>query len=135
MDLTHLKKEIDKVVDENKKLAHIKENYIEIATEVNSIAKSMKTLSEKLLSLSIKIDPVRSIKVRSSTNTKLKTTVADLYNKLQSGTDLTIAKVSMLYGELNENQVSYIMRKISTMSNVTKTKDKGKLRLFATKER
>lgn len=121
--LDEITKQIKTLVAENKRLSGLKERYIEIADKLDKIGDDLKSLARD-------IDPMKSVSRSYSSRVDYTDKLESLYSMLQKGTQLTRAKISAIYPDLDYNNVSHILNKLKGMNHVNTAKDGNEIRLF-----
>lgn len=110
----------NELLKENERLNYIKGVYHEIAKELLDI-------SEKIKEISLKLDPVITVKSKRNATVDYEEILQDLYAKIQSGTHITKELIESAYPEAN---AYYIMNKLKDMKDVKFVKDGRNGRLY-----
>lgn len=120
-NLNEFSKKLEKLVEENKKLQHLKENYI-------FFAQKLKEMGEQLIELAKTIDPVESLV--SHNRTSKKEIISEIFNRMKDGFHATSKTLLQIYPELSHSQLMYILGKIGDFPSVQKTYEGRTVRYY-----
>ena len=123
-------KEYEKVLNERDRYKRTIGKYLDIANEAESIKKDLLILSTRLDNIAKGLDPMRTINNRVTKNTNMKSYINEVYDKMKTGTQITMPLLEGLYPNLEEKKQRYIITRLKTYPSV-KTRKAGKqVRLY-----
>jgi uncharacterized coiled-coil DUF342 family protein len=128
-DLGNINRILNKVREENTHLQHLKTRYVEHAKELQDIVVVLKSLIERVDKLAEEIDPVQAALKTPHKSVKRVEQVEELYEKMQSGVQVTSTLIKNTYNA-NTSNTAYIIKCLREKPNVKEARDGIKVRLF-----
>jgi hypothetical protein len=128
LDVKNLVGQMNDVVNENKRLNNLKEKYIEHAATIKKISENLQEIKKQLDQLSILIDPVQSIKVKSPYR-KMKPIIQECFELMRNGSQINREFLEKTYA-FDPFQSYRIIGKLRRLNNIHVAKDGVEIRLF-----
>ena len=115
-NIKEFQKRFDEVVQENKKLQHLKERYISHSKEILKTVESLDEIKKDLKKMAEKLNPV--VLVSGRAYIKSERMIQELYDKLQNGVRVSVPLIQLTYPKLPQTTVYHIFRTLQKMPNV-----------------
>lgn len=127
---------MDNLIQQMKILQDKANRYDNIQKNNVEWAKRLKSVSEELTQLMAEMDPYSTVSTRERSNINFDEKVAEFYDKLIHGAEITSHLIKSTYPELNTLQVGYILRLMRERypSTIKSRKEGVSVILYAGKE-